>query len=440
MQAQRSMTGRRPFASRASTRLAAAAGLIAVGGVSAGAAGTSGPVTLASLIPGATAILPAAPGIAPAPSSSSPALAPAIPPRPKPQRQAQAAPMPPAAAAPGPSPTGPVPAAQPVEGRAAGGSPPPPRELTPAEITALQSIMTDRARGAVLTPSNAAAIRDRVLDAQRNALQSGYSTAAPQPRPRMMTIDPQVLLSAPQGLQLALGVVTPITFLDDRGRAWPVESVAFDPRMFAQDGTGCGAGGGGIAVMGVGERPSTINIMPCRLTTWGNISVKLQDYPLPVVLMARSNAGTTAVDLPVTIRVQGRSPNTPVSPYDAMAAYVPSPVRTVAPPRRTSGRRGGGAAEGYDGRGMVPDRLLDAFGAGVAPKDAERVPVDDPSVSAWTLGGHLYLRGPVTVINPAHDAEGESVGGMKVWRFDRPVPRVYVIDQTGAERALTMQF
>ncbi|RYB01869.1 DotH/IcmK family type IV secretion protein [Lichenibacterium ramalinae] len=333
-----------------------------------------------------------------------------------------------------------MPAAQAAARASAGGSPPPPRELTPAEITALQGIMADRARGAVLSPGNADAIRDRVLDAQRGALQSGYGTAAPQPRPRMMTVDPQVLLSTPPSLQLALGVVTPITFLDERGRAWPVESVAFDPRMFAQDGVGCGSGGGGVAVMAMGERPSTINIMPCRLTTWGNISVKLQDYPLPVVLMARSGAGGAAVDLPVTVRVQGRSPGTPAQPYDTMAAYVPPPIRTAAAPRRAPGRRGEAESAGFEGGRMVPDRLLDAFGAGAPPKGAERVAVDDPSVSAWTLDGRLYLRGAVTVINPAHDAEGESFGGMKVWRFDHPVPRVYVVDRAGAERALTMQF
>jgi intracellular multiplication protein IcmK len=207
--------------------------------------------------------------------------------------------------------------------------------------------------------------------------------------------------------------------------------------MFASDGAGCGAPSPGAPQGGAGERPSTINVMPCRLTTWGNISIKLEDYPLPVVLMARSSGGNSIVDLPVTIRVKGRSPSAPVQPYEAAAAYVPAPVQTATTRKPRRNRSGGMETEG--GR-VMPDRLLDAFGAGVAPKNAERVPVDDPSVTAWMLDGHLYLRGPVTVINPAQDAEAESVGGMKVWRFDRPVPRVYVVDETGAERALTVQF
>ncbi len=336
-----------------------------------------------------------------------------------------------------PSPTAPTASPlEPAPQRLPAANPPAPRELTPAEITALQSLMTDRATGAVLTPSNAEAIRNKVFDAQRSPLVSGYPASAPRARPRMLVIDPQVLLATPQELQLALGVVTPVTFLDERGRPWPVESVAFDPRMFAQDGAGCGAPGQGGAVVGAGERPSTINVMPCRLTTWGNISIKLENYPLPVVLMARSSGGNAAVDLPVTIRVRGRSPSAPIQPYEAAAAYVPAPVRTTIVHRA-----------GYNSKGMetdrgrvMPDRMLDSFGAGVTPKNAERVSVDDPSVTAWMLDGHLYLRGPVTVINPAHDAEAESVGGMKVWRFDRPVPRVYVVDESGAERALTVQF
>src|SRR5215207_8994396 len=47
-----------------------------------------------------------------------------------------------------------------------GGKPPPPRELTPAEIQALQREMTARGAAAILTPGNIGEIRDRVLDAQ----------------------------------------------------------------------------------------------------------------------------------------------------------------------------------------------------------------------------------------------------------------------------------
>jgi intracellular multiplication protein IcmK len=310
-------------------------------------------------------------------------------------------------------------------------SPPPVRELTPAEINALQTLMTDRAAGTVLTPANSQALRSRIIDTQ-GALKPPNVVESIAPRPRKIEIDPQVLLSRPQTLQLALGVVTPVTFLDSSGRPWPVETVAFDPRMLAQDGAGCGSPPPSGPVVGAGERPTTITLMPCRINTYGNVSIKLEGYPLPLVLMTRSgNSGS--VDLPVTIRVMGRSPNAPIVPAEAEAAYTPPPGSYGSSARR----RG---KEGKNPGRMLPDRVLDSFGAGVTPVNAQRVDVNDPSVSAWILDGRLYLRGTITVINPAQDAFAETVGGMKVWRFDHPVSRVLVVDQSGVERDLTVTF
>ncbi len=307
-----------------------------------------------------------------------------------------------------------------------GAAPPAARQLTPAEIGALQTMMTDRAINSQLTPANAEAIRNRMMDTQGAAPVQGTLDRV-QPRPRSLDVDPQVLLSTPETIQLALGVVTPLTFLDSNGRPWPVEAVAFDPRMFAQDGAGCGAPPPQGAVSGAGERPSTITLMPCRINTWGNVSIKLEGYALPVVLMAKSG-GNAPVDLPVTLHVRGRSPTAPMLPAEAAAAYTPPPIRYAS----THGRRGGG--------GMSPDRFLDTFGAGAPPASAQRVDINDPAVSGWIFNGKLYLRGAITVINPAQDAVAESVGGMKVWRFDHPVPRVLVIDETGAERDLSLSF
>ncbi|MEW6436178.1 MAG: DotH/IcmK family type IV secretion protein [Pseudomonadota bacterium] len=302
--------------------------------------------------------------------------------------------------------------------------------MTPAEINALQTLLTDRAAGTVLTPANSQALRSRILDTQ-GALKPPNVLESVAPRPRRIDVNPQTLLSRPQTLQLALGVVTPVTFLDSSGSPWPVESVAFDPRMLAQDGAGCGAPPPPGPVVGAGERPTTITLMPCRINTYSNVSIKLEGYPLPIVLMTRSgNSGD--VDLPVTIRVLGRSPNAPFVPADAEAAYTP-PLSYGSAGRH---RRGAAMSGGH----MLPDRFLDSFGAGVAPVNARRVDVDDPSVTAWILDGRLYLRGTITVINPAQDAFAESVGGMKVWRFDHPVPRVLVVDQSGVERDLSVTF
>jgi len=316
---------------------------------------------------------------------------------------------------------------RPPENPADSAAPPPARQLTPAEISTLQSIMTDRAAGMVLTPGNAAAIRNRVLESQSLTTEAGAGSDGLKLRPRSINVDLHALLRVPQTIQLSLGVVTPLTFLDSGGRPWPVASVAFDPRMFAQDGVGCGAAPAQGAAVSRGERPSTVTMMPCRINTWGNISVTLEGYPLPVVLMARSG-GNRTVDIPIIIRVWGHSPSAPIVPAEATAASSPVPDHYVA----NSDRKGKDR--------VLSDRYLDTFSAGVPPAAAQRVDIDDPRVSGWIFKGKLYLRGSITVINPAQDAVAKSIGGIKVWRFDRPVPRILVIDEAGAERDLHVTF
>ena len=317
-----------------------------------------------------------------------------------------------------------------------GEAPPPARELTPAEIGALQTMMTNRAITSQLTPANAEALRRMMMETQ-GMTPPAVPGDAIKPHPRRIDVDPQVLLEQPESLKLALGVVTPITFLDSSGRPWPVEAVAFDPRMLAQDGNGCGSSAPpNSAVQGAGERPSTITMMPCRINTFGNVSIKLEGYALPVILMAKSSGTSGEVDLPVTVYVRGRSPSSQPMPAEAMAAYSPPPATTRVSTRGGGGRKGRGGDRGP----MLPDRYLDTFGAGAPPANAQRVDIDDPSVSGWILDGKLYLRGAVTVINPAQDAMAESVGGVKVWRFDHPVPRILIVDESGNERDLTVTF
>ncbi|MBK3425047.1 DotH/IcmK family type IV secretion protein, partial [Methylobacterium ajmalii] len=88
--------------------------------------------------------------------------------------------------------------------------------------------------------------------------------------------------------------------------------------------------------------------------------------------------------------------------------------------------------------GDLPDRLMDEFGLGTPPRGAVRLRVDDPAVSAWMLGGRLYVRGPVVVVNPVQDAMAQTPDGFRVWRFDRPVPRLLVTDADGRERAVAI--
>lgn len=315
------------------------------------------------------------------------------------------------------------------------GKPPPPRELTPSELQILQKEMGARNGATILTPDTIGAIRDKVIDAQGASTFPGYSNEPPPaPRARLVQFAGDVTVQAPAQLYLAMGVVTPITFLDGNNRPWPVASVAYDPRSFAQDGAGCGNQVQAATPAGTGgERPSTINLMPCRVQTWGNVSIQLENMPVPLVFMIKSGGHDGFVDVPVTVKVRGRSPSAPIRPVEAAAAA--SPVRFAA-------------AKSYNEKGMEtdavgrvkPDRFLASFGTGTPPKGARRIRVDSPDVSAWTFNGRLYLRGPITVVNPAHDAMADAPGGMRVWRFDQPVNRVLVLNEDGVERGLSLDF
>ena len=171
--------------------------------------------------------------------------------------------------------------------------------------------------------------------------------------------------------------------------------------------------------------------MPCRVQTWGNVSIQLENLPVPLVFMIRSGGRDGFVDVPVTVKVRGRSPTTPIRPVEAAAAA--SPVRFAA----AASLNAKGMETDAIGR-VKPDRMLDDFGTGVPPKGARRVRVDSPGVSAWMFNGRLYLRGPITVVNPAHDAVADAPGGHRVWRFDQPVSRVLVVGEDGVERGLSL--
>ena len=66
-----------------------------------------------------------------------------------------------------------------------------------------------------------------------------------------------------------------------------------------------------VAAAAGSDRPTSINLMPCRYDTWGNILIRLENVPYPIPLMILSGQSET-VDIPVTVRVAGTSPLTPV--------------------------------------------------------------------------------------------------------------------------------
>lgn len=299
-----------------------------------------------------------------------------------------------------------------------------PRQPTPEELQRIQSVVVQQTTGAMLTPANIGQLRDHGLDAQSAATTNGYSgDDPPQPEPRTIAIsDPSKRV--PDNIVLALGVVTPITFLDKAGKPWPITRIDTDTRTFMVDGVGCGSAAGGAAAQSGEAQPTTISVMPCRYKTFGNLLVRLEGLPTPIVLFARSGDSNRTVDLPVTIRITGPSPAT-------AAKQRESEVDRRAAEMRRAYTAGAATPKGVD-----PE--LDSFLTAVPPKGAEPLRTDMPGLSAWQYGDRLYIRGPVSVLTPAYDAMGSSTSGQFVYRFLGRPARIRVTLEDGAERAVQL--
>lgn len=336
---------------------------------------------------------------------------------------------------PGVPPTGVPPASPPSMGGTppvgtAGTSAPPPvpRPLTPAELEELRQRMLGGTKGMILKPGEISEIRRAVQEAQGAGTFPGRDGRMPRPEPRLLSVTQEIGRAAPETLHLAYGVLSPITFVDAKGAPWPIASVAYDPRLFAQDGVGCGTdaamGASQVAAAAGSDRPTSINLMPCRFDTWGNILIRLENVPYPIPLMIVSGSSET-VDIPVTVRVAGTSPLVPVK----VATASPGPAR-----------KGGGPLAG-PGRGAgAPDTtaLLHLFGAGTPPAGAQALVAN--GAQAWLYRERMYVRVQGTLVSPQPVASADAASGYRVYEFLRPASRLVAEQGDGAETAISIEF
>ncbi|MGN7126800.1 DotH/IcmK family type IV secretion protein [Methylorubrum thiocyanatum] len=303
---------------------------------------------------------------------------------------------------------------------------PAPRALTPAELEELRKRMVGGTRDTILKPGEISDIRRSVQEAQGAGVFPGRDGRMPRPEPRTLTVSEQTSVSAPETLHLAYGVVSPITFVDAKGRPWPIASVAYDPRLFAQDGVGCGQdtamGSTQVATASGSDRPTSINLMPCRFDTWGNILIRLEGFAYPIPVMVLSGAGER-VDIPVTVLVAGTSPLLP--------------ARAEAGPARPARPKGPPAPRGEPG----PDgtQLLHLFAAGTPPRGALPL-VATSGAQAWIYRERMYVRLDGTLLSPQPVGSADGPGGTKVYEFLRPASRLMAERADGTEVAVAVEF
>ncbi len=304
--------------------------------------------------------------------------------------------------------------------------PPTPRPLTPAELDELRQRMLGNTERVILKPGEIQNVRRSVQNAQGAGNFPGRDGRMPRPEPRLLSVTQEISRSAPETLHLAYGVVSPITFVDGKGAPWPIASVAYDPRLFAQDGTGCGQdtamGATQVPAPAGSDRPTSINLMPCRYDTWGNILIRLEAVPYPIPLMVLSGQGET-VDIPVTVRVAGTSPLTPVKVVTASA-----PVRKGGPPRART-RRGG--TDRHHGPAPPVCRRHAARGRAEARGD-RRAGLALPRADVRPDPGHAG--------QPAAGRLGRRPRGLPHLRVPAPASRLVAERGDGAETAISVDF
>ncbi|MBZ6078940.1 DotH/IcmK family type IV secretion protein [Microvirga puerhi] len=303
-----------------------------------------------------------------------------------------------------------------------GGAEPPPRAVrpvTPEDINRLRGALTQQNSSLILNRSEVGQLRDRSLDSEYSLRRPGYSgKKPPTPRRKELLISQAPDGSVPSRLSLAQGIVSAVTILDQKGNPWPIEDLAYDPQMLSVNGIGCSSAEKPPQADKEG-RPHVLYLMPCRFWTWANLVVKLERSASPLTFQVESGSdeeGAT-VDMAIDVRVKGAAPSR--GSATGLAAASDRQPREA---------------------GFRPDSSLDDFLNGTPPPGARELRVSgDPSANAWLFGGALYLKGPLVVMNPAHDARA-SYGGVSVWRFDHPIPRILARTSDGAQRVVVVDF
>lgn len=240
-----------------------------------------------------------------------------------------------------------------------------------------------------------------------------------RPVSRTITIDPiDYSTGGVYEIFVAPGVTTDIAFMDESRVPWPVAEVAFAPGIVAVNGP-CDEESAGIRTIDAGEQ-STIYLTPCQNAV-GTISVRMEGRAGAMSFTIRpARNGTVQPDGTLSIVVPGASPATP----------APTLANAAAP----------GSASHRNTDGFTHDRFLDDFLFGTPPQGSTRASVSGTNqVEAWTFNGALYMRGPVSIINPAYDASAQSRDGtMQVYKYGPPVSRILASDRQGREFVISV--
>lgn len=271
--------------------------------------------------------------------------------------------------------------------------------------------MTGDATNATAAQRQAAAQRDAVFDSilqktlpmtpsQIERLHRMYDktqqAAATPPRipPSPTSTTQAVDLSpgaVPPVIRLSQGFVTSMVFVDSSGAPWPIKSYGLgNPKAFNIQW----------------DENNTLMVQAMNPYTVGNLAVKLDKQPIPVMLTLIP--GQPVVDYRVDLRISGYGPNAKSENLQANS----------------------GLPAGAD------PALLNVLD-GVPPTGSRMIKVSGGDAQAWRLGDKVYLRTHYNVLSPAWISKMSSTDGTNAYAM--LVVPIILVERSGKTTQLRLE-
>jgi intracellular multiplication protein IcmK len=267
------------------------------------------------------------------------------------------------------------------------------------ENTALPPLPNDRPAYEQALQSNLPMTPAEVL--QYRQIQSSIQQAetvpvgtppTPLQRALILSLKPGL---APAEINLYPGNATTLTFADETGAAWPVETVTVgNPNAYSAQKEG--------------QANNTNMVVISPLSPYAeenNLVVTLKNCPVPLVFSLKT--GSKSVDYRVDFAVQGMGPNA-TPPIEQVSSLAPT-----------------------------DDSTVQSFIDGTPPHDARVLKTSDPQVQAWKYNDLYYVRTNLTMLSPAyiHSAQNLTVNVYTI-----PPTPVLVLSDDGRMSSVTLNF
>ena len=197
----------------------------------------------------------------------------------------------------------------------------------------------------------------------------------------------------PPILHLQAGYVTTINMVDATGEPWPILDVGV---------------GGNFDISPTRADTHIVRVMPLTRYSHGDLSVLMKDLTTPVIFRLSTDTSSD-VDLRFDARLPKFGPGAKIPLVD-------------------------------HSRLEAGDETIMAFLQNLPPKDAKRVKISglDDRTLAWSLGDHVYVRTPLSLLSPAWNASVNSSDGMAVYEIGS-APVLLMSDNGAVVRARIVQ-